>query len=307
MEVADLCRAERKLAQVGYYRLSGFWFSAREFARDQRGEVSLCHVTHKPLRQDTFMAGASFDSAFKLYIFDKKLRQLMLDAIERIEIHMRSIVAHEVGYHSPLAYLDPGFINPKQTADWQDRRGRQRNTWNEWLTRQTEQINRSREDCIEWHRQHQKAIPFWVAVEAWDFGTLSKYFEILKGSHQNRIAARLGITNAKVLKDWLQEINTLRNRSAHHTRIWNQVASNPLPVLRTETYFQALALDQNALSRLYGLISVIGFLLRQIGPSSHWLHQVADIVDTKPDLPGCPFASLGLPSEDGFPRHLFGI
>lgn len=110
-----------------------------------------------------------------------------------------------------------------------------------------------------------------------------------------------------MLKDWLQENNTLRNRSAHHARIWNQVASNPVPVLPTEAYFQGLGLDQNALSRLYGLISVIWFLLRQIGPGSHWLRQVADVIDTTPDLPGCPFASLGLPSERGFPRQLFGI
>jgi abortive infection bacteriophage resistance protein len=307
MKVADPQRAERKLAQVGYYRLSGFWFPAREFVRDQYGQVATCSVTQKPLRQDAFMADTSFDSACSLYLFDKKLRQLMLDAIERVEIHVRSIVAHEVGYHDPLAYQDPSFINPKQTANWQDRRGRQRNTWNEWLVRQTEQVNRSREDCIEWHRQNHKAMPFWVVIEAWDFGTLSKYFEILKGSHQNRISARLGISNAKVLKDWLQEINTLRNRSAHHTRIWNQVASNPIPVLATDTYFQGLALDQNALSRLYGLISVIWSLLRQIGHGSQWLYQVAEVIDTKPDLPGCSFGSLGLSSENGFPRQLFGI
>ncbi|WP_257217127.1 Abi family protein [Pseudomonas syringae] len=307
MEVADPLRAERKLSQVGYYRLSGFWFPAREFVRDQHGQVTISNVTQKPVRQDAFAAGTSFDSVVDLYLFDKKLRQLMLDAIERIEIHMRSIIAHEVGFHDPQAYLETRFVNPRQISNWQDGRGRQRNTWNEWQTRQTEQVNRSREDCIEWHRQNYKAMPFWVVVEAWDFGTLSKYFEILKGSYQNRIAARLGISNAKVLKEWLQGISTLRNRSAHHTRIWNQVASNQIPVLPADAYFQALALDQNALSRLYGMISIIWFLLRHIGPGSQWLRQVADIVDTKPDLPGCPFASLGLPSEDGFPRQLFGI
>lgn len=307
MEIADPLRAERKLAQVGYYRLSGFWFPAREFVWDERGHVTLCNITQKPLRLNTFITGTSFDSVFSLYLFDKKLRQLMLDAIERIEIHVRSIIAHEIGYHDPLAYQDPRFINPKQTADWQDRNGKRRNTWNEWKARQTDLINRSREDCIEWHRQNHKAMPFWVVVEAWDFGVLSKYFEILKRGHQNRIAARLCISNPKILKEWLQEINTLRNRSAHHSRIWNQVTSNPIPVLPTEAYFRDLALDQNALSRLYGLISVMWFLLRQIGPSSKWLHQVADVIDAKPDLPGCPFASLGLPSENGFPRKLFNI
>ena len=39
-----------------------------------------------------------------LYLLDKQLRQLMLDSIERIEVHVRIVIAHEVGYHDPLAY-----------------------------------------------------------------------------------------------------------------------------------------------------------------------------------------------------------
>ncbi|CAM2949745.1 Abi family protein [Pseudomonas fluorescens] len=307
MGIADPLRAERKLAQVGYYRLSGYWFPAREFVRDQNQNVVLCRATKKPLRQDTFLPNSSFDDAFSLYLFDKKLRQLMLDAIERIEIHVRTVTAHEVGYHGPMAYTDPNFINPKQTQNWTDRRKKQRNTWLEWLDRQNGLVARSQEDCIEWHRQNHKAIPFWVAVEAWDFGTLSKYFEILKGNHQNRIAQRLGVSNSRTLKHWLQEINTLRNRSAHHTRIWNQVSANAVPDLPAEQYFQTLNLDRNALTRLYGQISIIWFLVQRIGPSSDWIRHVADVIDSKPDLPGCSFASLGLPTEAGFPRHLFGI
>lgn len=71
MEVADPLRAERKLAQVGYYRLSGFWFPAREFERDQQGQVTLCNATLKPRRKEAFTAGASFDSVVNLYLFDK--------------------------------------------------------------------------------------------------------------------------------------------------------------------------------------------------------------------------------------------
>ena len=39
-----------------------------------------------------------------MYLFDKKLRQLMLDAIERIEIYIRTVIAHEIGRLDPLAY-----------------------------------------------------------------------------------------------------------------------------------------------------------------------------------------------------------
>jgi abortive infection bacteriophage resistance protein len=307
MQFGDTARAQRKLAQVGYYRLSGFWFPCRDFLRDERGEVLLCGTTRKPLRGNTFSAGTRFETVFDLYLFDKKLRQLMLDAIERIEVHVRSVIAHEVGYHDPLAYQNVDFINPSQVQGHKDRQGRARNIWAEWLKRQDEQVRRSREDCIEWHRRSNKAIPVWAVVEAWDFGTLSKYFEILKRSHQNRISKRLGVQNPMVLKSWLQEINTLRNRCAHHVRIWNQVSTNPLPVPEQVHYFQSCHLGPNGLSRSYGLIVVLWYLLANIGANSRWIHLVADLIDTKPNVPGCSYHSMGFTDESGFPRQLFNI
>ncbi|WP_283812140.1 Abi family protein [Pseudomonas corrugata] len=74
-------------------------------------------------------------------------------------------------------------------------------------------------------------MPFWVIVEAWDFGIASKYYEILKDGHRNRICKRFGLTHAKILKEWLQEISIPRNRCAHHSRIWNQISANPVPTV----------------------------------------------------------------------------
>lgn len=145
MALDDRLRAERKLAQVGYYRLSGFWFPCREFRRDAQGKPLLSSNGGKPVRDNRFMPGTRFDAVFELYLLDKKLRQLMLDAIERIEVHVRSVIAHEVGYHDPLAYQKVEFIKPEQTKNFTDKRsGRERNIWNEWLARQNGQVSRSR-------------------------------------------------------------------------------------------------------------------------------------------------------------------
>ncbi|WP_225923550.1 Abi family protein [Pseudomonas marvdashtae] len=159
MQIADVPRAERKLRQVGYYRLSGFWYPCREFLRDASGNVMLCTVSKKPLRQDSFASGTQF--------------------------------------------------------------------------------------------------------------TASKYYEILKDSHRNRICKRFGLTHTKILKEWLREINTLRNRCAHHSRIWNQVPANPLPTIPNDRYFERLSLDSNATSRLYGLIAIIWYLVKTIGANSN--------------------------------------
>ena len=75
---------------------------------------------------------------------ERKHRLLMLDVIERIEIHIRSVVAHEIGYHDPLAYQKDTFINPKKLKTWKDRKNR--NLWADWSSKQQEAINRSKED-----------------------------------------------------------------------------------------------------------------------------------------------------------------
>lgn len=307
MVIDDRSNAARKLAQVGYYRLSGFWYPCRLVQLDEGGKPVISPVTRSVVRSNTLAPGTRFEDVLRLYLFDKKLRLLMLDAIERIEVHVRSVIAHEVGYHDPLAYQKSTFINPKQCKPFTDKHsGKPRNIWDEWSARQQDQVRRCREDCIEWHRENHKPMPFWVVVEAWDLGTVSKYFEILQGKYQNRIAHRLGITTPAVLVTWLKEINTLRNRCAHHTRIWNQYSNNPLPVA-DDKWFEQLRLDRRALSRLYGLIAVIGFLVSKIGPNSTWLRDVAAVVDTKPALPGCSWQAMGFSNEAGFPRALFGI
>lgn len=210
MQIEDVARAERKLAQMGYYRLSGFWFPCRQYRIGDNGQVTVTAQTGKPLRAETMLAGTSFEKVFELYLFDKRLRLLMLDALERVEIFVRTALANELGYHNPMAYEDAGFIRPEQTRDYTDKQGKRRNTWADWTRRQQDQLSRCHEDHVLSHRHKGRAIPIWVAVEAWDFGTVSKYFELLNGRWQNRVCERLGVGNAKVLRNWLQELNTLR-------------------------------------------------------------------------------------------------
>lgn len=305
MQIDDPLRAERKLAQLGYYRLSGFWYPAREFKMSGQ-QQELCEVTGKPLRLDTFHAATAFDAAVGVYKFDKQLRMLMLDAIERLEVHLKTVMAHEVGYHDPMAYTNAKFVLRKWTQTYTDGRGNLRNKWTEWSQKQQSHIVRSREDCIQWHLRSGKSIPVWVAVEAWDFGDLSEFFELLSHKYQNLIVARLGLDNARILSRWMQQTSHLRNRCAHHARVWNQASPNPLGV-PADPYFQKLGLDQQALTRLYGLVAVMWFLLQKFAPGSTWINDVADLIDTKPDMPGCTFKAMGFPDETGFPRKRFGL
>ncbi|MHD0616867.1 Abi family protein [Morganella morganii] len=288
MKIADHDRAIRKLMQVGYYRLSGFWYISRIIVT---GDDGLSY------RTDNFLPGTTFESSYDLYLFDKKLRLLMLDALERIEIHVRSVIAHEIGKIDPLAYQKKSFINPVFLSETD-------NTFIKWQKKLDKKIEDSRDECITWHIKKNKEIPFWVAVETWDFGQMSKYYAMLKGVYQDKIINRFGIDNKKTFEIWLRSLNLLRNRCAHHSRIWNRKYT-PLATIPSIDYFNLLSLGKLEKDRLYGLICIIWYLVKRIGPSSNWLRQVADLIDTKPNMPGCEYTAMGIRGK-AFPRNKFG-
>ncbi|HIU17897.1 MAG TPA: Abi family protein [Candidatus Avidesulfovibrio excrementigallinarum] len=291
MVIDDHDRARRKLQDVGYYRLSGFWYPCRKFLNDTNGQRIVSDVGGTVLRRaDDFLAGTTFNKVFALYLFDKSLRLLMLDALERVEICLRSLVAHEMGSHDPYAYTSTTFINPK----WRiPKAGKTLSVWDAWSQKLTAQLADSREDCICWYRAEHHDIPIWVSVQIWEFGTLSKYVSMLNGRYQNAVCKEIcsGL-RPKDLNNWLHALNLLRNRCAHHNRIWNQ-SSMPLSFPQSIDYFA-----QNAplvdTTRLAGLIAVLWFLIRRMGPASTWLNRVETTLNSMPaGLPNCNMKALG--------------
>lgn len=106
LDVADEASALVTLQRIGYYRLVGYWFPLRQ-----------PHSQHARARLDDFQDGATFELAVDLYRFDRALRLLVLDAIERIEVAVRVDIAHLLGRRHRLAHecgslLDARFTSP---------------------------------------------------------------------------------------------------------------------------------------------------------------------------------------------------
>ena len=93
------------LERLGYYRLSGYWYPLR--AIDPVASM----VQGKAVRLDSFAPGCRFEDVVRLYVFDKKLRLLALDALERIEMAVRVDVAHLLGQRDPRAHENPACLH----------------------------------------------------------------------------------------------------------------------------------------------------------------------------------------------------
>lgn len=87
----DESLAAQWLANVSYYRLSAYWFPARLPASN--GEKSY-----------SFQAGISFTDVVSLYEADRKLRTLVHDGIERIEVAMRTRIGTQMCSSDPLLH-----------------------------------------------------------------------------------------------------------------------------------------------------------------------------------------------------------
>lgn len=246
------------LERIGYYRLSGYWYPLR--AIDKAASVA----QGKPVRADTFVAGSRFEDVVKLYVFDKKLRLLALDALERIEMAVRVDVAHLLGKHDPRAHENPACLHgnfAKKVIVYGRDAGKTQHQV--WLEKYQSLLHRARKaPFVAHHQQHYGALPVWVAIEVWDFGMLSKLFAGMQYADQQTIAAIYGAPDGQTFAQWLRSLNFIRNVSAHHSRLWN---INVLELSHVPAGWPAI---NNARPFLY--FCLMQQLLKVICPNSSW-------------------------------------
>lgn len=96
LTVPDRDRARRYLRHIGYYRLSPYTIPF------QRGGPD--HL---------FRAGTGFDDVVDLYVFDRALRLLVMDALERVEVAVRAALTD----HMSTTYGDSHwYINASHSV-----------------------------------------------------------------------------------------------------------------------------------------------------------------------------------------------
>ncbi len=199
MIIEDDALAAHFLRHVGYYRLSGYWYPFREF--------------NDGTRTDVFKKNSHFKDVTTLYLFDRRLRLLALDAMERIELAIQVDIAHLLGRRDTFAHHEHRFLDKRFI---QKGGGYQR-----WLETYHALIKRSKADFVKHNLEKYGKLPIWVAIEILDFGSLSLFYSGMKGRDKSYISKKYGFEENASMTSWLRSLNFIRNVSAHHSRLWN--------------------------------------------------------------------------------------
>lgn len=293
MSISDESKAKEFLQKIGYYRLSGYWYPFRE-SKLSAGTDSKPVVTVL----DTFRHGAEFHQAVDLYVFDKKLRILLLDALERIEIALRVDVAYNLGKLHPLAHRKEEYLHGNFTKKINV--STQKSEHEEWLKRFDQLASRSQEDFVKhYNKTYQPPLPIWMAVELWDFGLLSKFISGMRHVDLSQIASRYGVPRPELFASWLRNMNLVRNICAHHGRVWNRslADSAKMPKSGEMPLLDHLSGDSYARYRLYGSAAIMKFLLRTINPTTTWGERLKNLFTTFPNAPGINLGQTGFPEK----------
>lgn len=276
--IADRDDLISRLADVGYYRLSGYWYI---FKRNPQ-------VNQNGPKDERFIEGTTFDQVWKLYTFDRQFRLVVLDAIERVEVYFRTQLAYELAAETgPFGFLDPENL-PRLKAE----------EYSEFIGRCVEELDRSREPfAVHFKSSYgdEHALPpYWILVNLMDFGTMLRLYNGASPEIRNKLASDLGVS-ARVLKSWLVAINTTRNICAHHGRLWNR-GIGTRPIIPTKAKYPEWHEPFVVRSdNMFGILTILSYLLKNIAPSTSWRKRLLKLLN---DLDGEELRRMGF--SDGW-------
>lgn len=267
MTIDNPDRAARYLAHINYYRLRAYWLPFEEKADGT---------------EHHFKAGTGFNEVLTFYLFDRKFRLLVMEAIERLEISFRTRFAHELS----LKYGSHAHLNAALF--------RRPDLHRRLLESLRDEITRSQETFIEHYRttyNDPELPPIWAICEVMTFGQLSMWFKNLKRrSDRNAIARIYGIDEA-ILGSYMHHLTHIRNLTAHHCRLWNRrlVFTMTIPTLPADL---AGMFNRQSIRNIYNTLVMLGYLLRIISPGTSWPLRMRKLLDEYvPDKT----ASMGFP------------
>ena len=257
-----------RLKAVSYYRLSGYWYPFRN-------------------PEDSFKPGTTLDTIWKRYTFDRRLRLLVMDAIERVEVSVRtSLVYHHAHTHGAFGYTNSTCLpNLKEEV------------YNEFLEKIATETEHSKEAFVSHFKDKygdsHTHLPLWMASEVMTFGMLLTLFRGIATSIKQTIASEYKIPD-RVLESWLRALNGVRNICAHHGRLWNRELGYKPTIPKKNKYpewHEPVAISNN---RVFAILTILKYFMNLIAPQSKWPERFDNLLSEYPEIPLRP---MGFPEN----------
>lgn len=275
--IADRDELITRLSAVNYYRLTGYLYPFR-----------------KP--DDTFLPGTTLEIVWRRYVFDRRLRVLILDAIERIEVAVRTKLVYHLSHHIQAGCSDPagafGYLDQRYFPGFKTA-----SEFLKWRSKLAAETDRAKSEKFVQHFRAKYGadhpeLPGWMVAELMSFGAVLTLAKNVVSEVQDKTAAEYGFPYQHFIS-WLQALMVLRNACAHHDRIWNRQSgqANKPQKNKFPLWHQKPSIPND---RTGYLLTICHYWLGLISPTSRWRERLFELFDEFPEI---PLLAMGLPAD----------
>lgn len=268
--ISDENKAISYIHNIGYFRLSAYLYP----------------LLKEPKTDHQYKASSNFNHMLDMYRFDRKLRLLCFNEIEKIEVGIRSIIVNT----GSEFFKDPYWITNSdnfRSIKYFDKRSNKQvefDCFDGFIHEIDKDIERSKDEFITHFKVNYTNAypPSWMIAEILTFGNLSRIFKGIKNkSLQKKIAQKVGLSS-DVLESWMLALAGLRNICCHHSRLWNRVLPLSVSVPKSTKY--SWLSDSVDVSRTFYRLCMIKYLLMSISPNTDFKSKLVKLLSDYPTI-----------------------
>lgn len=276
LTVTDEKKAIQYLQEISYYRLSAYFLPYQQI-------------------KDQFNEGVTFQQIISTYSFDRELRLLVFDCIERIEVAIRTqfiyCMAHEYN-DSHWQDNQAHFVSP-----YYNKVGKPIDPYNTFQSIISREMTKRRSEVFIGHYVKSYSIPAnppsWMCMELLTLGELSGLYKGLRNNEDKKRIASFFDVHHTVFTSWLHSLTYVRNLCAHHSRLWNkELAIEPDRLKKPVGPWISTDFQNN--SRVFYFICMLKYLLRRANPGNSLTDRLQALFKKYPTV---PIQYLGIPSD----------
>jgi len=276
ISVTDELKAISILQEISYYRLSAYFLPYQSV-------------------KDTFNPGTTFKQIIDTYSFDRELRLLVFDCIERIEIAIRTQIIYQMAYHYNDSHWQDNqslFIKP-----YYNKIGIKVDPFSEFQSIISKaKTVRTPEVFIQHYLNNYSSPsnpPSWMCFELLTIGEMSNIYRGLSSKVDKKRIASFFDLHPTVFISWLHSLTYVRNICAHHARLWNkELAIKPELLLNPTGDWISIPFNNN--KRLFYFLCVLKYLLLRANPGNNLKVKLENLFAKYSTV---PIKYLGIPTD----------
>lgn len=276
LKIVDEKKALEYLQEISYYRLSAYF---------------LPYQTEK----DKFNEGVTFTQIIDTYSFNRELRLLVFDCMERIEIAIRTQMIYNMALHYNDSHWQDNpslFVTP-----YYNKIGNLVDPYNELQTIISKAKTARTPELFIKHYMDKYDTPSnppsWMCLELLTIGELSHLYTGLKNNDDKKRIAGFFDLHTTVFTSWLHTLTYIRNICAHHSRLWNRdLAIEPEKLLKPVGAWISDQFKNN--KRMFFFMCILRYMLIRTYSINHIKEKLHALFLKYPDV---PIKFMGIPSD----------